>query len=278
MCGDARNSRTQDSNALWSRVTGMCRRAEVEDQRFPFERQIVMQFTRPTNPGFVLAPALALGVSACATTHQPPAELLQARTAYTAAQDGKAWNYDRAGLRNASSALAKAESSFQKEGNSEATRKQAHVALVRAEEAEIDGSMNARVLAEQKAEIGQTSVPKGTVTLAAALFPTGQSRLPAEARDRLDQLAVEVIGHEDASIRIRGHADSTGSESENMVLSAERANQVADYLSSLGVPIEQMVVDAVGDREPLASARGADALNRRVQLVAFVPAEDPTER
>lgn len=236
-----------------------------------------MQSSRQTNLCFAFAPVLVLGVNACASTHEPPAELLEARTAYNAAKDSDAWRYDQQGLNSASSALAKAESSFEKTGDSEATRKEAQVALARAQQAEMDGLAHARTQGgEKKAEVENSkgSARKAKVTLAVALFPNGQSRLPLEARDRLDQLVAEMKGHEDASIHIRGHADSTGSERKNMQLSRERADQVADYLSSRGIRTEQMVVDAVGDREPLATAKGADAINRRVQLVAYVPADE----
>ena len=271
---------------------GMSRRAEVQDQRAPrradraaqrarklnFERQTIMRSKRHANSHSAFAPILVLGVTACATTHEPPAELLQARSAYSAAQDSAAWRYDRTGLNDASLALAKAESSFEKEGDSKTTRKEAQEALVRAQQARIDGALNARPQAEEAliaddSETSSEQAPKATVALAVALFPTGQSRLPAEARDRLDQLVDEVKGSPDATVHIRGHADATGSERRNMELSRERADQVAEYVASQGIPRAQIMVDAVGDSEPLVSSQSADAINRRVQLVAYLPAQ-----
>jgi len=119
---------------------------------------------------------------------------------------------------------------------------------------------------------------KAVITLAVALFPVGQSTLPPETHHKLDEIADALRAEQDASIHIRGHADATGSESRNMQLSQERAEHVADYLSSQGIPREHMAIDSVGDTQPITGEQTAQdhALDRRVQLVIYVPAKRAT--
>jgi outer membrane protein OmpA-like peptidoglycan-associated protein len=70
-------------------------------------------------------------------------------------------------------------------------------------------------------------------------------------------------------IRIEGYSDSNGEEADNLELSRQRAQSVADVLIDLGVDSQRMVVDGYGENYPIAdnaSTRGR-AQNRRVEIV-----------
>ncbi len=76
----------------------------------------------------------------------------------------------------------------------------------------------------------------------------------ARLRDWLDH-------HAEARLLVEGHADSRGSEANNLVLSFGRAKSVASILAGNGIPAGRMTVRAAGATEAAASV---DARDRRV--------------
>jgi len=267
-----------------------------------------MEPTRYPRALIALSPLFALALSACATA-EPPAELLQARMAYKSSQDGAAWQYNPAGLHAAEIALKQAETSFKEDGDSKTTREAATVAMRRAQQAEVDAETSVReqaradlALASQLAAASerQTALDEATaleaevddqltssgdtaaaamgqddqhnvMILAVALFPPGESSLPRAAHEELDQVANALQGRTAKAIHIQGHSDSSGSDELNMALSRERAEGVANYLASRGLPRERMTTVALGDTDPAASEKSAEgqAKNRRVELVIY---------
>jgi hypothetical protein len=70
-----------------------------------------------------------------------------------------------------------------------------------------------------------------------------------------------------ARVWIQGSASHTGTDAHNMALSRRRADRVADYLSSRGVPRGQLQIDAIG--ESMANPRIREfAGDRGVALLA----------
>jgi len=66
-----------------------------------------------------------------------------------------------------------------------------------------------------------------------------------------------------------GHTDSDGSEEENKTLSKERAEAVADYLTSnYDVEIDRLIAVGKGESKPVASndTEEGKQQNRRVQF------------
>ncbi|NVL55815.1 OmpA family protein, partial [Pseudomonas syringae pv. actinidiae] len=66
-----------------------------------------------------------------------------------------------------------------------------------------------------------------------------------------------------------GYTDSTGDREENLTLSKDRAQAVADVLTDLGVDEKRIQVEGYGQQFPVdanASERGR-AQNRRVEIV-----------
>src|SRR3546814_15949092 len=84
-----------------------------------------------------------------------------------------------------------------------------------------------------------------------------------------DLIAGILKSYDKTVIHVVGHTDTTGSDEYNMRLSESRANSVASYLSSQGVPSNRIRTEGRGEREPLI--RTADNVNeprnRRVDIV-----------
>ncbi|MBZ0331805.1 TolC family outer membrane protein [Halomonas sp. ANAO-440] len=108
------------------------------------------------------------------------------------------------------------------------------------------------------------------VTLSAdALFAVNSADLTPNARNELDALVTQIRDRENlGGVFIAGHADSTGTDAINDPLSQRRADSVADYLVSQGVPRNLIETRGYGSRQPVASndtAQGRQQ-NRRVEV------------
>jgi outer membrane protein OmpA-like peptidoglycan-associated protein len=256
----------------------------------------------------------------CATT-QPPQELLDARAAYTRAQQSHAAQLSPASLHTAKQALDGAEKRFENDGPSIETRDQSYIALRKAQLAETDGSIayhkqqleatNKDAAAAQRAAAQQTQSelsrtkeqlaaetrqreeaerrakeameklaaantavkeePRGTViTLPGnVLFASGKAMLLPGAQSSLNQVADALKDQKHATITIEGHTDSTGSDVTNMELSRARAESVAAYLTSRGLPKEQITTNGLGPSRPVTGNDTPEgrATNRRVEII-----------
>ncbi len=69
-------------------------------------------------------------------------------------------------------------------------------------------------------------------------------------------------------VEIGGHTDNVGSAAVNKRISQERAQSVAEYVISQGVPANRVVSKGYGFEKPKASNRTAEgrAKNRRVDF------------
>ena len=67
--------------------------------------------------------------------------------------------------------------------------------------------------------------------------------------------------------RIEGHTDGVGGRAGNVALSRRRAQSVADFLISMGVPRSRIEVQGYGPDRPLAGTGRNSPQNRRVEAV-----------
>ena len=89
-----------------------------------------------------------------------------------------------------------------------------------------------------------------TVSLSAkTLFGFDKDVLRAEAQDNLKVLAQRLGQTNVQSVRIEGHTDFMGSEKYNQALSERRANVVANYLVSNGVPASKTSAVGLGESQ-----------------------------
>ena len=101
-------------------------------------------------------------------------------------------------------------------------------------------------------------------------FELDSDELDAPGRARLDQTADQYRRGGSQQVIIAGHGGrDEGSPEYTVGLSQRRANNVRDYLVTLGVPPGAMTTQAFGQSRPVADA-GPDAANRRVE-VTFGP-------
>lgn len=89
----------------------------------------------------------------------------------------------------------------------------------------------------------------------------------------LDRVASTLLEYNQTTINLTGHTDNIGSDSYNINLSRQRANSVAQYLISHGVPASRISVHGYGKSQPIASnaTDAGRAQNRRVELQIISP-------
>ncbi|MNJ64709.1 putative lipoprotein YiaD precursor [compost metagenome] len=107
------------------------------------------------------------------------------------------------------------------------------------------------------------------MTLGDVLFDTGRAELKNSASRTVLKLVQFLQLNPKRVVRIEGYTDSTGASEDNLKLSRDRAQAVADMLVDLGVDEKRIQVEGYGDQYPVeanASERGR-AQNRRVEIV-----------
>jgi outer membrane protein OmpA-like peptidoglycan-associated protein len=139
----------------------------------------------------------------------------------------------------------------------------------------------ARIEAEKRAQDAMTRLAaaqfavkkdtRGTVITLPGnlLFESSKSELLVGARQKLDQVAAALKDQPDRKIRIEGHTDSRGSSATNQALSQDRAQSVASYLLTQGLPADRIQTVGMGASSPVASNDNAEgrADNRRVEII-----------
>jgi outer membrane protein OmpA-like peptidoglycan-associated protein len=243
------------------------------------------------NEKMVIGIALALGIAGCASTPQPNAALLNARSAVNAAQaDPNVARYAALDLQAASKQLEVAESAAMHHDDA-AIAQPAYLAVQRARLAQAHAAAkadDARVAAGQgerdkiqlaartrqvdvavaqrdqaaeqsarlQAEVDKlkaTPTPRGLVlTLGDVLFETGRAQLSPSSGRELDQLAQFLTDHPERRVQIDGFTDSVGTDAYNQMLSQERADAVKASLISRGISPSRIGSQGYGKSFPVA--------------------------
>ena len=104
---------------------------------------------------------------------------------------------------------------------------------------------------EQKPELQTiTEQVHETVSLQSEfLFGFDKSNLRPEAMTTLNDLAAQLSGSDVQRVEVQGHTDFMGSEKYNQALSERRANTVANYLVSQGVPADRISAVGLGESQ-----------------------------
>jgi len=127
-----------------------------------------------------------------------------------------------------------------------------------------------RALEERLRELNARPSPRGIVlTLGDVLFDTDRADLKLAGVRLVEQLAVVLNEYPQRNVLIEGYTDSTGTETHNMTLSAQRAGAVRAALLSEGIAQSRVAAWGYGENSPVAnngSAAGRE-LNRRVEIV-----------
>ncbi|OUS15846.1 hypothetical protein A9Q88_09805 [Gammaproteobacteria bacterium 50_400_T64] len=99
-------------------------------------------------------------------------------------------------------------------------------------------------------------------------FDVGSYDVRSQFYATLESVAIILKEFTQTNIRVAGHTDSTGNDSDNQTLSERRANSVGQFLITQGVMSGRVSTAGYGKRYPTASndtAAGRET-NRRVEL------------
>ena len=142
----------------------------------------------------------------------------------------------------------------------------------------LSGQMDelATIAAEARNEVRQaneriTSLDDYDVQETATVnFSLNSAVLSPDARRQLDALAQKALTAKWYMVEVSGHADSTGSDAKNFVLSQRRAESVIQYLAvTHKIPVRRFVTPmGYGKTEAVADNKTASgrAQNRRVEV------------
>lgn len=121
---------------------------------------------------------------------------------------------------------------------------------------------------------GALPLPSGSTRVATIQFPNGSAALSSHDRKILSDVAklqkqsngvLRIVGH--ASQRTRNMVPSQHALT-NLKVSEKRADRIANILKQMGVSVDQVLVAAVGDNEPvfLEVMPSGEAGNRRAEI------------
>ena len=103
------------------------------------------------------------------------------------------------------------------------------------------------------------------------LFDIDKSNLRPEAQTNLTNLAVILNKYADTEVLVEGHTDSTGGYDDNMTLSLQRAQSVANYMAGQNVLSNRFKMMGYGPDQPIMSNESVEGrqANRRVEIAIF---------
>ncbi len=108
----------------------------------------------------------------------------------------------------------------------------------------------------------------GSVTIDG--FVTGKSEISPVNLERLQRTARVIQKllkkYPSATVRVIGHTDAVGKESDNQTLGQARADAVRDALAGTGIPAEMLQAESKGESQLLVKTEKAEARNRRVEV------------
>lgn len=99
-------------------------------------------------------------------------------------------------------------------------------------------------------------------------FDLNSNDMDPEALEPLDRIAAFMQRHPERQVLVNGYSDSVGAASYNVSVSRFRANAVKSYLIGKGALSRNVIVQALGAKDPIANNATADGRrrNRRVEI------------
>jgi peptidoglycan-associated lipoprotein len=107
-----------------------------------------------------------------------------------------------------------------------------------------------------------------------ALFDYDQSTIRSDAsvalRDDVNVIRGILADYPSQKLVVEGHADERGSAEYNLALGDRRAHAVQEFLSSMGIPGQQLAVVSYGKERPVCTDASESCWqrNRRAHLTA----------
>lgn len=93
--------------------------------------------------------------------------------------------------------------------------------------------------------------PVGTITFVNIEFDFGKSTIKPESMYLIEQMAKELIEHDNIKVKISGHTDDVGTDEFNLNLSIERAKTVKAVLVKMGISSKRLSIEGLGESKPL---------------------------
>jgi peptidoglycan-associated lipoprotein len=126
----------------------------------------------------------------------------------------------------------------------------------------------------KEAPVSSTEEAPQTVAvpeLATIYFDFDSFTLSQASRDTLSKNAEVLLKKLSGKVQIEGHCDERGSDEYNLALGEKRAKAAMNYLVTLGVPAERIVVISYGKEKPADPGHdeAAWAKNRRDNFLMF---------
>lgn len=108
-----------------------------------------------------------------------------------------------------------------------------------------------------------------TITLSEVLFEVNSYQLKQELIPALDSIANFLRKELKADVDVSGHTDNTGKEDNNVTLSSQRAEVVAEFLLDRGVNPERVNFMGMGSSQPVLPNDTPEGRtkNRRVEIL-----------
>jgi OmpA-OmpF porin, OOP family len=102
-------------------------------------------------------------------------------------------------------------------------------------------------------------------------FQPANALLTPTGRQVLDDLLPILLKLQGKRFEVIGHTDADGDRNANIVLSANRANAVRQYLSGKGIPYQSILTSGAGPDRPVATNDTPEgrARNRRIEFKAL---------
>lgn len=103
------------------------------------------------------------------------------------------------------------------------------------------------------------------------LFATNSYALPVNGLVELQQLIQILQDNPTLKVEISGHTDNTGNTKDNLILSANRAKAIVDFLTEKGIESNRLSYKGYGDTQPIAdnSTESGRAKNRRTSFTVI---------
>jgi outer membrane protein OmpA-like peptidoglycan-associated protein len=101
------------------------------------------------------------------------------------------------------------------------------------------------------------------------LFGSDVESLNAQSTEIVQRIGKALLGVGIARVRVDGHTDASGKETYNQQLSLRRAKSVGKVLSEVGMKEQDIKLQGLGSKEPVASndTPAGRTENRRVSIV-----------
>ena len=117
--------------------------------------------------------------------------------------------------------------------------------------------------------VDTTLDPTKALTFDNVNFTTGSADLTEGSKIQLDDLVKIMKGYPKVEIKIEGHADNQGIETQNKKLSQNRAASVKAYLASHSIAGARMATSGLGSTKPVADNTNEEgrAKNRRIEAM-----------